>query len=92
MWIPRLRQGTAAQQVLAVRELAKLGEGAADAVPVLAELLLKADVTVRREIPLALMKIGKPARVANSVLERSLQDADTDVKVNAARALLELAD
>jgi len=92
MWVPRLRQGTVDQQVQAVRELGKLGSGAASAVPTLAEYLLKGNVAVRREIPLTLMKIGAPAKLATSVLERSLQDSDTDVKVNAARALLELAE
>ncbi|MFT3882542.1 MAG: HEAT repeat domain-containing protein [Gemmatales bacterium] len=92
LWIPRLRQGTVDQQVQAVRELGKLGTSAASSVPTLAEYLLKGDVAVRREIPLTLMKIGAPARLATSVLERSLQDSDTDVKVNAARALLELAE
>lgn len=92
VWIPRLRTGTANQQVQAVRELGKLGAGAASAVPTLAESLLKGNVEVRREVPLALMKIGAPAKLATSVLERSLQDSDTDVKVNAARALLELSD
>lgn len=92
LWLPRLRQGTVDQQVQAVRELGKLGTGAASAVPTLAECLLKGNVAVRREIPLTLMKIGAPARLATSVLERSLQDSDIDVKVNAARALLELAE
>lgn len=92
LWVPRLRQGTVDQQVQAVRELGKLGAGAASAVPTLAEMLLKGNLAVRREIPLTLIKIGAPARLATSVLERSLQDADTDVKVNAARALLELAE
>ncbi|HQR07370.1 MAG TPA: HEAT repeat domain-containing protein [Gemmatales bacterium] len=92
LWIPRLRQGTVDQQVQAVRELGKLGSGAASAVPTLAECLLKGNVAVRREIPLTLMKIGATARLATSVLERSLQDSDIDVKVNAARALLELAE
>lgn len=91
-WIPKLRQGTVDQQLLAVHELGKLGPDAARAVLPLAEMLLKGNVAVRREIPLTLIKIGTPAKVATAVLERSLQDSDTDVKVNAARALLELAD
>ena len=91
-WIPKLRQGTVDQQVLAVHELGKLGPDAARAVLPLAEMLLKGNVAVRREIPLTLIKIGAPAKLATAVLERSLQDSDTDVKVNAAKALLELAD
>jgi HEAT repeat protein len=91
-WIPKLRQGTVDQQLQAVHELGKLGPDAARAVLPLAEMLLKGNVVVKREIPLTLMKIGAPAKLATAVLERSLQDSDTDVKVNAARALLELAD
>ena len=87
-----IRHDHRANQVQAVRELGKLGGDAASAVPALAEMLLKGNVAVRREIPLTLMMIGAPARLAASVLERSLQDSDTDVKVNAARALLELAE
>jgi hypothetical protein len=92
-WLPKLRVGTAIdEQLHAVRELAKLGPQAGEAVPALAELLIKGDVTVRREVPGTLALIGKPAKVATVVLEHCLQDEDTDVKVNAARALLELAD
>jgi HEAT repeat protein len=80
------------EQIDAVRTLGKLGPRAADAVPQLAEALIKNDVLVRREVPLALMQIGSAAKLAQSVLERALEDADTDVKVNAARALLELSD
>lgn len=92
LWLPRLRQGSLDQQLQAARELGKLGVEAADAVPLLAECLLTGDVALRREIPLTLQLIGKPARLACPVLERALKDEDTDVKVNAARALLELAD
>lgn len=92
LWLSRLRQGSVEQQVNAVMELGKLGASASDAIPVLSEFLLRGDVAVRREIPLALAKMGKPARMATAVLERALQDQDTDVKVNAARALLELSE
>lgn len=92
LWVSRLRQGSTEQQVQAVMELGNLGASASDAIPVLSEYLLRGDVAVRREIPLALARMGKPARMATAVLERALQDQDTDVKVNAARALLELAE
>lgn len=92
IWLPRLRQGTVEQQVQAAQQLGKLGSAAADAVPALAEALLKSDIAVRREIPMTLAQIGAPAKMAIAVLERCLQDRDTEVKVNAARALLELAD
>lgn len=92
LWVSRLRQGSTEQQVQAVMELGKLGASASDAIPVMSEYLLRGDVVVRREIPLALAKMGKPARMATAVLERALQDQDTDVKVNAARALLELSE
>ncbi|MFO0813753.1 MAG: HEAT repeat domain-containing protein [Gemmatales bacterium] len=92
VWLPKLRQGTVEEQLVAVRELGKLKADAGDAVPALAELLLKSDIAVRREVPNTLAMIGKRARLATAVLERCLQDEDTDVKVNAARALLELAD
>ncbi len=92
LWLPRLHQGTVEQQVQAVREIGKLGTQAADAVPKLAEVLTKGDIAVRREVPDALVKIGSPAKMATAVLERCLLDPDTDLKVNAARALLELAD
>lgn len=92
LWLPRLKTGTVQQQIQAVQQLGKLGAGAADAVPALAELLIKGDVMVRREIPATLSQIGAPARMATAVLERCLQDRDTDVKVAAARALLELSD
>jgi HEAT repeat protein len=92
LWISRLRQGSTEQQVQAVMELGRLGAQAHDAIPVLCEYLLRGEVAVRREIPLALAKMGKPARMATAVLERALQDQDTDVKVNAARALLELSE
>ncbi len=92
LWLPRVKQGTIEQQVQAVREIGKFGAGAAEAVPTLAEVLINGNIAVRREVPDTLVKIGAPAKMATAVLERCLQDADTDLKVNAARALLELSD
>jgi hypothetical protein len=92
LWLPRVKQGTVEQQVQAVREIGKFGAGAADAVPTLAEVLINGNIAVRREVPDTLVKIGASAKMATAVLERCLQDADTDLKVNAARALLELSD
>ena len=92
LWLPRLRQGFAEEQVHAVREVGKLGVAGADAVPLVAEVLTKGPLVVRREVPDTLAKIGAPAKMATAVLERCLTDHDTDLKVNAARALLELAD
>ncbi len=90
--VAQLRHGSPPEQVDAIRALGKLGIRAGDAVPYLAETMITGDVTVRREIPLALMRIGTPAKAALSVLERALEDADTEVKVNAARALLALSE
>jgi hypothetical protein len=92
LWLPRVKQGTVEQQVQAVREIGKFGAGAADAVPTLAEVLINGNIAVRREVPDTLVKIGTSAKMATAVLERCLQDADTELKVNAARALLELSD
>lgn len=92
LWLPRVKQGTVEQQVQVVREIGKFGAGAADAVPTLAEVLINGNIAVRREVPDTLVKIGASAKMATAVLERCLQDADTELKVNAARALLELSD
>jgi HEAT repeat protein len=90
--ILKLNSARVADQIEGVRSLGKLGPQASDAVPPLAEKLIKGEALVRREVPLALMQIGRPAKMAQSVLERALDDQDTEVRVNAARALLELSD
>lgn len=90
--IVKLNSARVADQLEGIRSLGKLGPNAADAVPPLAEKLVKGETLVRREVPLALMQIGAPAKLAQTVLERALDDQDTDVRVNAARALLELSD
>jgi HEAT repeat protein len=90
--ILKLNSARVGDQIEGIRSLGKLGPNAADAVPPLAEKLVKGETLVRREVPLALMQIGAPAKLAQTVLERALDDQDTDVRVNAARALLELSD
>jgi hypothetical protein len=91
MWAQQLARGTIADQVRALRELAKFKNASAHHVPQIAELLVKGDVTVRREVPLTLQSIGPSARIATALLERALNDQDTEVKVNAARCLVEFS-
>jgi len=91
LWLKKLVSGNPKDQIVALHQLAKLKQGAANCVPQMAQLLVQADVTVRREVPLALLEVGPPARIATALLERALNDSDTAVKVNAARCLVELA-
>jgi HEAT repeat protein len=90
LWIKQLGTGSGEAQVRALRELAKFKQNAGHYVPQIAELLVKGDVTVRREVPLVLLQIGAPAKAATALLERAMNDEDTEVKVNAARCLVEL--
>lgn len=88
--IGHLTDGRAHVRVNATRALGLKGELAAAAVPTMALLLRDSVPAVRKEIAVALGKIGKEAVAAGSQLVGALGDADPEVSEAAFETLAEL--
>lgn len=76
------------QRLKAVKALSNVGTAHPQAIPALVEALEQPDATVRGEAVLALLKVGRDAKVALPTLERLAQsDKDEKIRGYATKAI-----